>query len=235
MARERRSRGKTGERGIKSRQEPFRGIESLRGTGRAKTPYKALDSVPKARGGGKGAQIGERRRGVGIGDHENKGIASRRYRSPGRHNNRFRPQHNGRRQRSRSHYGRNYRSRLHLGFGLGFGGRYYPRIYRRWIPGYYQTHTEEVLVEPGHYEWQSQRTQVEPGRYEIQQIPAVEEIRRDEQGKEHKVVLEPARSKTVWVPPKYEERKVKVWVADRYETRDVQVWVPGYWVTDRSY
>ena len=218
MARERGSRGQPSGRGIKQGQKPFRNIESLRGARNAKTPgRKALDSVPKARGQGRGARIGDRRQGVGIGDHGNKGIASRRHRSPSRHNN------------------RNYRSRSHLGFGLGFGGHYYPTTYRRWIPGYYQTHTEEVLVEPGHYEWQIQRTQVEPGRYEIHQIPAVEEIRRDEQGKEYKVVLEPVRTKTVWVPPKYEERKVKVWVPDRYEPRDVQVWVPGYLVTERSY
>ena len=205
MAREREARGQAGSRGIKSRQKPSRNIESLRGARRARAPGRTLDSVPEARG-------------------------------PGRHNNHFRPHHNRHGQRSRSHHGRNHhRSRSHLGFGLGFGGHYYYTTYRRWVPGYYQTHTEEVLVEPGHYEWQTQRTQVEPGRYEIHHIPAVEEIRRDEQGKEYKVVLEPARTETVWVPPKYEERKVKVWVPDRYETRDVQVWVPGYWVTKRSY
>ena len=117
MARERGSRGQVRGGGIRQGQKRSRNIESLRGARRAKTPGKALGSVSKARGAGRG----DRRRGVGIGDHGNKGIASRRHRSSGRQNNPFRPQHN---RRSRSHSGRNHRSRSRLGFGLGFGGHY---------------------------------------------------------------------------------------------------------------
>ena len=122
-----------------------------------------------------------------------------------------------------------------MGLRFGFGVPYHYSSYRRWVPGYYQTHTETVLVEPGHYDWQTQRVEVEPGRYEIHQIPAVEETRRDAQGKEYKVVIQPARTETVWVPPKYEERTVKVWIPDRYETREVKVWIPGHWVSEPAH
>ena len=137
--------------------------------------------------------------------------------------------------RSRSHYGRDSRGGSRLGISLGFGDRYYSTSRRHWVSGYYQTRTEQVLVEPGHYQWQTQQVQVEPGRYEVRHIPAVEEIHRDQQGKEYKVVIEPARTDTVWVPPRYETRKVKVWIPGRYETREVQVWVSGYWVSEPTY
>ena len=130
---------------------------------------------------------------------------------------------------------RDHDGRSRLGIGFGFGSYFYPATYSRWIPGYYQIRSEEVLVEPGHYEWQIQQVQVEPGRYEVRQIPAVEETRRDEQGKEYKVVIQPARTETVWIPARYEQREVKVWIADRYETRQVQVWIPGYWVSEPAY
>ena len=126
-------------------------------------------------------------------------------------------------------------SRSRLGISFGFGSYFYPTTYSRWVPGYYQIRTEEVLVEPAHYEWQTQQVQVEPGRYEVRHIPAVDEIRRDEQGKEYKVVIQPARTETVWIPPRYEQREVKVWVADRYETRQMQVCIPGYWVSEPAY
>ncbi len=106
-----------------------------------------------------------------------------------------------------------------LGLSFGFSDNYYSTSSRQWVPGYYQTHTEQVLVEPGHYEWQTQQVQVEPGRYEIRKVPAVEVTRHDEKGKAYKIVLEPAHVETVWIPPKYEERRIKVWVPDRYETR----------------
>lgn len=143
-------------------------------------------------------------------------------RSSGGHQSRFRDsRHSGGRSR--------------LGISFGFGDRYYSASHRRWVPGYYQTRTEQVLVEPGHYEWQTQQVQVEPGRYEVRHRPAVEEIRRDQQGKEYKVVIEPARTETVWVPPRYETRTVKVWIPARYETRQTQVWVSGYWISTSAY
>ncbi len=147
----------------------------------------------------------------------------------------------GRTRTSRSHGGFG-RSRGGRGFGgssiglsFGFSDSYYSTSYQQWAPGYYQTRTEQVLVEPGHYEWQTQQVQVEPGRYEIRQIPAVEQTRHDDQGKAYKVVISPARTETVWIPPKYQERKIKVWVPDRYETRQFRTWVPGRWVNSPAY
>ena len=102
---------------------------------------------------------------------------------------------------------------------------------RRWVPGQYQTRTEQVLVEPGHYEWHKQRVLVEPGHYETRTLPAAEKIRRDSRRKGQKVVVKPARTKKVWIPARYEMRKVKVYVPPRYETRQIRVWVPGHWVS----
>ena len=102
---------------------------------------------------------------------------------------------------------------------------------RRWVPGYHQTRTEQVLVEPGHYEWHEQSVLVEAGHYEIRILPAAEKIRRDSRPKAQKVVVKPARTKKVWIPARYEMRKVKVYVPPRYETRRIRVWVPGHWVS----
>ncbi len=102
---------------------------------------------------------------------------------------------------------------------------------RRWVPGYYQTRTEQVLVEPGHHEWHEQSVLVEPGHYETRSLPPVEEILRHSRGRVHKVVTKPARTRKVWIPDRYEMRKVKVYVPPRYETRQVRVWVPGHWVS----
>ncbi len=138
--------------------------------------------------------------------------------------------HGGRGGRRDRH---NLGSRFGISFGLGT--RYYHTSYRRWVPGRYQIHLERVLVEPGHYEWQTQRVQVEPGRYEVRQIPAVEQTRSDKEGKPYTIIVEPARTETVWIPPRYEERKVQVWIPDRYEQEEVRVWTPGYWVIDSAY
>ena len=124
-------------------------------------------------------------------------------------------------------------SRLSIGFGLS--NRIYSTSYRRYVPGYYQTRTERVLLEPGHYEWQTHQVQVEPARYEIRNIPAVERTVRDEQGDEHTIIVQPAHTETVHIPPRYEQRRIKVWVPDRYETRQIQIWVPGYWVSEPTY
>ena len=102
---------------------------------------------------------------------------------------------------------------------------------RRWVRGYYQTGTEQVLVEPGHYEWRRERVLVEPGHYEIRRQPVVEEIIRGSRGKARRVVVKRAGRKKVWIPARYEMRRVRVYVAPRYETRRVRVWVPGHWVS----
>ena len=137
--------------------------------------------------------------------------------------------HRGRRRTSRRH------SRSSIGLSFGFSDNYYSTSSRQWVPGYYQTHTEQVLVEPGHYELQTQQVQIEPERYEIRQVPAVEETRYDDKGKAYQVVVEPARTETIRIPAKYEQRQVKVWVPDRYETRQFRTWVPGRWVNSPAY
>ena len=133
----------------------------------------------------------------------------------------------------RGGHGRHGGSRF--GIGFGFGTRFYSGSYQRWVPGWFETRIEQVLVEPAHYEWQRKRVQVEPGRYEVREVPPVEETRRDADGKAFTVIVEPARTETVWIPPRYEERKVNVWVADRYEQQETRVWIPGRWVTESSY
>ena len=140
-------------------------------------------------------------------------------------------------------------ARLSVGFGIG--NRHSDSRHGRRVGGHYETRKERVLVEPGHYERQEQRVLVEPGRYEIRHIPAVYGNRRDGRGNKHKtpawsgarrggrgkknqVVIRPARTKKVWIPARYEKRKVKVWVPDRYEIRRVKVWVPGRRVNRRT-
>ena len=102
---------------------------------------------------------------------------------------------------------------------------------RRWVPGHYQTATEQVLVEPGHYEWRKQRVLVEPGHYEIRTLPPLQQIIRGSRGRARKILLNPACTEKLWIPARYEMRKVKVYLPPRYETRQVRVWVPGQWVS----
>ena len=136
-------------------------------------------------------------------------------------------------RRSSRHYDRRD-SGLRIGFGLT-NRVYSTTTIRHYVPGYYQTSTQQVLVEPGHYAMQTHHVQVEPGRYEIRTVPAVEKIVRDENGKEYKITLAPARTESVYIPPRYEQQLVRVWVPDRHETRTTQVWVPGHWVSQPSY
>lgn len=138
-----------------------------------------------------------------------------------------------RQSRSRSHSRDRNRDQGSTGLSISFGlgNHFSSSANRRRVPGHYETRTERVLVDPGHYERQTQRIQVEPRRYEVRHIPAVYKTRRGERGKKYKVMVRPARTKKVWVPPRYEKRKVKVWVPDRYEIRKVKVWVPGHRVT----
>ena len=111
------------------------------------------------------------------------------------------------------------------------GGGSYQTI-RRWVPARYETRIQRVLVKSGHYEWRIERVCVEPGRYETRYVPAVTEIVYDSGGNAHTVITSPSRVEKVWVPPKYEMRKVKVWVPAQYELREVRVLIPGHWVTE---
>ncbi len=103
---------------------------------------------------------------------------------------------------------------------------------RHWVPGQYQTRTEQVLVEPGHYEWHEQSVLVEPGHYEIRVLPPVQQIIRHSREKPHRLLAEPARTKRIWIPARYEMRKVKVYLPPRYEIRRIRVWVRGHWVSE---
>jgi len=150
------------------------------------------------------------------------------------HAARDRGSHSGRSSRGSSSHHARRDSGLTIGFGLSNTTRYTTTV-RNYVPGYYQTHTQQVLVEPGHYAMQTHNVQVEPGRYEIRSLPAVEKIVRDENGKEYTIILQPARTETIYIPPKYEQRLVRVWVPDRYEARITQVWIPGHWVSQPSY
>ena len=135
-----------------------------------------------------------------------------------------------------------------LSISFGLGSHSSDRANRGWVPGHYEIRTEKVLVEPGHYERQTQRVLVEPGRYEVRHVPAVYRNGRGKgrekhktpavagprgrgRGKKNHVMVRPARTEKVWVPPRYKKRKVKVWVPDRYEIREVKVWVPRQRVT----
>lgn len=121
----------------------------------------------------------------------------------------------------------NHNESSHWRLGLGYYWGDYG--YRRWISGSYVTRLEEVLSEPAHYEWQVQDVEVEPGRYELREMPAEEETVYDSQGEAHTIVVSPARTEAVWIPPRYEQHRVRVWVSDRFETQEVRVWVPGRW------
>lgn len=116
-------------------------------------------------------------------------------------------------------------------FSVNLGGGSYQTI-RRWIPATYETRIQRVLVEPGHHEWRTELVCVEPGRYETRYVPAVEEVLYDSRGNAHRIIVTPSRVEKVWVPAKYETRRVQVWVPPRYETRQVRVLVPGRWVTE---
>ena len=117
------------------------------------------------------------------------------------------------------------------GFRLRTRRRSYQTI-RRWVPARYETRIERVLIKSGHYEWRLERVCVEPGRYETRYVPAVTQIVYDSGGNAYTVTTSPSRLEKVWVPPKYEMRKVKVWVPPQYELRAVRVLIPGHWVTE---
>lgn len=152
-------------------------------------------------------------------------------RSAGRRRSAGRQRPAGRR-RGRSRYG--YRGRSSFGIGFGFSDRYYYTDSRYWVSGHYETRTEQVLVEPAHYETQTQYVQVEPERIEIRQVPAVTRTLQDKDGKSHTVIVQPARTEKVVIPPKFEERQVEVLVPDRYEANEIRTWIPGYWVSSPS-
>ena len=116
-------------------------------------------------------------------------------------------------------------------FSIGGGKSYSPTTHRQWVSGRYETRTEQVLVEPGHYEWRIERVQVSPGHYEMRYTLPVEKTVYDYNGNACKVVVKPGCTKKVWIPARYEERKVKIWVPACYESRRVRVWVPGCWVS----
>ncbi len=180
----------------------------------------AVPQLAMARGGGGGG-----RRSVSRGGPRIRGGSGRRHRPGRRHSGGF----------GRSHRGRRGFGRSFFGLSFGFSDNYYSTSSQRWVRGYFQTHTQQILVEPAHYELQTQQVQVEPERYEIRQIPAVEETRHDEKGNAYKVVVSPARTETIRIPAKYQEVQVKVWVPDRYETREFRLWIPGRWVRSSAY
>lgn len=82
--------------------------------------------------------------------------------------------------------------------------RYIVRAY--FVPGYWESRTEVVLVEPARYEEQW----VDP---EYKDIVGAD-------GKTVKIKVREGYYRQVYVPP-------------RYETRTLQYWIPGSWLTFR--
>ncbi len=127
--------------------------------------------------------------------------------------------------------GRHGRPDGHGGFSVQFGlGR--PGVVQRWVPGHYVTRIERVLVEEGHYETRTEQVLVAAGRWEDRCVPAVVETHRDYRGRVYTIVVAPARTERVWVPPVYETRVTRVWCPPRYEDREVRVWVAGCYVAE---
>ena len=151
---------------------------------------------------------------------------SRTVRSAGRHRS------SGRRH-TPSHF--RHRGRSSLGLSFGFSDRYYYTNSSYWVSGHYETRTERVLVEPAHYETQTEYVEVEPGRHELRQVPAVKRTFQDKDGKSRTVIVEPARTEKVWIPPKFEEHQVEILIPDRYETSEIRTWIPGYWAYSPAY
>jgi len=135
----------------------------------------------------------------------------------------------GRRDGHYSGHGRDSRFRI----GLNFGGGY--TSHRLWVPGRYVTCVESVLVEPAHYEWRTQQVEVEPAHYETHGSEPITETLYDSKGNAHTVVVRAGGAGRVWVPARYETRRVKVHVPDRYETRTVRTWQSGYWTGASTY
>jgi len=90
--------------------------------------------------------------------------------------------------------------------------------------GHYVTVTERVLVEPAHYECRQQDVLVEAGHYEEVHLPETLKTIYDDDGNARQIVL-PARTRRLWVAPRYETREVQVFIPARYETRTTQRWV----------
>lgn len=107
-----------------------------------------------------------------------------------------------------------------------------PVVSQRWVPGHFETRTEQILVAPGRYETQIQNVLVQDGRWVEQMVPAVTETRRDFRGRLFTVVVAPPRLQRVWIAPVYESRTTQVWCPAQYDVRTVQVWVEGGYVAE---
>jgi len=104
------------------------------------------------------------------------------------------------------------------GFSIGFGrprpvlvAPYPPpvavRMVREWVPGHYETRSEQVLVSPAHYE----RQYVAPV-YET----------RYEHRRAYSVCVRPGYWTEVYVPAQYETRYTQVFSAGYYMTAGVE-------------
>ena len=133
---------------------------------------------------------------------------------------------------ARHHRRRHDRGRSGLTLGIGFSNTYCS--HRQWVAGRWEVRTEHVLVEAGHHEWREEEVLIRKGHWKHKYVPAVKETVYDSQGRPHDVTVERGGIRKVWVPAKYEIKRVKVWVPGRYETRTTRHWVPGQWSSSGS-
>ncbi|MCY2928332.1 MAG: hypothetical protein NTV86_02340 [Planctomycetota bacterium] len=115
---------------------------------------------------------------------------------------------------------------LSLGVGVPIGGYCGPSYY---VPGYYATQVQQVLVTPGHYETRTETVLVAPAHYETRVTPAIERTMYDKYGWPQTVVVQPARTEQVLVPDRFEARTTQVFIPPVYASQPVQVYVPGYY------
>ena len=123
--------------------------------------------------------------------------------------------------------GAHTRGFLSLGVGLGVPiGTVGPSYY---VPGYYTTQVQPVVVTPGHYEARTETVLAAPAHYETRVVPAVERTTYDKYGWPQTVAVQPARTEQVLVPDRFETRTTQVYIPPVVANQPVQVYVPGYW------
>ena len=94
-------------------------------------------------------------------------------------------------------------NRSNLGVRIEFGDRPTVQTVQRWVPGYWTTVTEQVLIEPA--------------RNEARWVESITETRYPSNGPPYTVVIRPGGWQTVCIPARYETRATQVWVPGHYE------------------
>lgn len=79
----------------------------------------------------------------------------------------------------------------------------------------------ETYRAPGHYEYRVERVLVEPAHTDRVWVPPVVEHRHDRFGRHYDVVVRPGYYREICHPARYENRRVRVWVPAPIHHREV--------------